>query len=112
MLKRLLLASAALFVIGGFATSPVVHARETGIVGTLTKGEPHTISVMTASHEEFPVTVNANTRCGSVNVCMSSSSSAIRPRRTRCGLSRVESRYDRLTACHRSRRHRRADATL
>ena len=46
MLKRLLLASAALFVAEGLI-SPVLYAREAGIVGTLTKVEPNAIAVVT-----------------------------------------------------------------
>src|SRR5713101_284473 len=61
MLKRLLLASAALFVTGGLVMSPVAHARETGIVGTGTKSGPNAISVMTDSHETAAVAVNAHT---------------------------------------------------
>ena len=61
MLKRLLLTSAALLVAGGLMMSPVAHARETGLVGTVTKVEPHAIAVMTDSHETIPVTIDAHT---------------------------------------------------
>ena len=62
MFKRLLFSSAALFVTGGVVMSSVAHARETELVGTLTKVEAQTIEITTNSHETIPVTINANTR--------------------------------------------------
>jgi hypothetical protein len=62
MLKRSLLACAAIVVAGGMTMPPVAHAGERDLVGTVTTVAPSSISVTTDHNETIPVALSADTQ--------------------------------------------------